>query len=200
MGLWVTKQLRELPPIIYVGEVAALKRIHRDAGCLVIGAAVSLTDGWCAIVDALPALAEVAQRFGSPPVRNSGTLCGNLANGSPIGDAAPILMALSAELELRCGNATRRIPLERFYLGYMRKDLAPGEFVVSVSIPLPSAHHRIASYKVSKRIDQDISALCAAFVIGIEGGRVSSARIWARRGMPRPSRRRPAASRGTFSP
>lgn len=177
VGLWVTKQLRELPPIIYVGEVAALKRIHRDAGCLVIGAAVSLTDGWCAIVDALPALAEVAQRFGSPPVRNSGTLCGNLANGSPIGDAAPILMALSAELELRCGNATRRIPLERFYLGYMRKDLAPGEFVVSVSIPLPSAHHRIASYKVSKRIDQDISALCAAFVIGIEGGRVSSARI-----------------------
>ncbi len=177
VGLWVTKQLRDLPAIVYIGEVAELKRIQHDSGRLVIGAAVSLSDAWGAIVENMPPLAEVAQRFGSPPVRNSGTLCGNLANGSPIGDAAPILMALGAELELRCGNAMRRVALEHFYLGYMRKDLAPGEFVVSVSIPLPSAHHRIASYKVSKRIDQDISALCAALVIGIEGGRVSSARI-----------------------
>jgi xanthine dehydrogenase small subunit len=177
VGLLVTKQLRELPAIVYIGEVAELKHIQRESGRLVIGAAVSLSDAWRAIVEELPALAEAAQRFGSPPVRNSGTLCGNLANGSPIGDAAPILMALGAELELRCAASTRRIPLERFYLGYMRKDLAPGEFVVSVNIPLPSAHHRIASYKLSKRIDQDISAVCAAFVVGVEGGRVSSARI-----------------------
>ncbi len=108
-------------------------------GGLVIGAAVSLSEGWSAIVGAYPQLAELAQRFGSPPVRNSGTLCGNLANGSPIGDAMPVLIALGAEIELRRGSVSRRLPLEQFYLGYQRKDLAPGEFIVSVRVPQPRA-------------------------------------------------------------
>ena len=177
VGLWVTKQLRELPAIIYLGEVAELKQIRHEAAGIVIGAAVSLSDGWAAIVAAFPQLAELAQRFGSPPVRNSGTLCGNLANASPIGDSMPALIVLGAELELRCGPHTRRLPLERFYLGYQRKDLASGEFIVSVTVPPPRAGQLLASYKVSKRIEQDISAVCAAFAVQLEHGKVRAARI-----------------------
>jgi xanthine dehydrogenase small subunit len=110
-------------------------------------------------------------------VRNSGTLCGNIANGSPIGDAMPVLIALGAEIKLRRGSHTRHLPLERFYLGYQRKDLASGEFVVSVSVPAPRAGQKLASYKLSKRFDQDISAVCAAFLVDQEGDRIGAARI-----------------------
>lgn len=177
VGLWVTKLLRDLPSIVYLGEVAELKHVRRELGGLVIGAAVSLSEGWSAIVGAYPQLAELAQRFGSPPVRNSGTLCGNLANASPIGDAMPVLIALGAELELRRGSGSRRLPLEQFYLGYQRKDLAPGEFIVSVRVPQPRAGEWVASYKLSKRFDQDISSVCAAFAVQVHAGSVSSARI-----------------------
>jgi xanthine dehydrogenase small subunit len=194
VGLWVTKQLRELPPIVYLGEIAELRTARHEGGRLSIGAAVSLTDAWSALVAAFPPLAEQANRFGSPPVRNSGTLCGNLANGSPIGDSIPVLIALGAELELRRGGAVRRLPLEKFFLGYQRKDLAPGEFVVSVSVPAPRAELRLASYKVSKRFDQDISALSAAFAVQVEGGRVAAARL-AFGGMAAVAARAPATER-----
>jgi xanthine dehydrogenase small subunit len=202
IGLWVTKQLRDLPPIIYIGAVSELKHICRAAGVLEIGAGVSLTEGWSALVAELPQLAEMAQRFGSPPVRNAGTLCGNLANGSPIGDALPVLIALDAELELRRGVRTRRLALEQFYLGYQRTALEPGEFVVAVRVPLavvaqPSHDARpqiaagspapvqtqprdarwMAAYKVSKRFDQDISAVAVALVVQLSQGCVVDARI-----------------------
>jgi xanthine dehydrogenase small subunit len=177
IGLWVTQQLLELPSIIYIGEVTELKRIRSDAAGILIGAAVPLTEAWAAIVSAHPALAELALRFGSPPVRNSGTLCGNIANGSPIGDAMPALIALDAEIELRRGGHTRRLPLDQFYLGYQRKDLSAGEFIVSVSVPAPRPGLRLASYKLSKRYDQDISAVCAAFAVEHNGDRITAARI-----------------------
>jgi xanthine dehydrogenase small subunit len=177
VGLWVTKQLRELPPLIYLGEVAELQRISQRSDTIVIGAAVPLTDAWDAIVALYPDLRELGERFGSPPVRNSGTLCGNLANGSPIGDALPVLVALGATLELRAGSQTRHVPLERFYLGYRRKDLARGEFVAAVHIPRAVAGAWVASYKLSKRIDQDISAVCAGFVVAVQGERIVTARI-----------------------
>jgi xanthine dehydrogenase small subunit len=177
VGLWVTKQLRELPPIVYLGEIAGLKQMSGDAAGIVIGAAVALTDAWDALAAAYPQLAELAQRFGSPPVRNSGTLCGNLANGSPIGDAMPALIALGAELRLRRGAQTRQLALEDFYLGYQRTALQPGEFIAAVSVPQPRAGQWVASYKLSKRIDQDISAVCAGFAVRCEGERVVAARI-----------------------
>ena len=194
VGLWVTKQLRDLPPIVYLGAVEELKTIRRDAARIEIGAAVSLAQGWGALVEAFPALAEQAQRFGSPPVRNAGTLCGNLANGSPIGDALPVLIALDAELVLRRGASTRRLPLERFYLGYQRKDLAPGEFIVSVTVPAPRPGQWLASYKLSKRFDQDISAISAAFAVQVDDGRIATARI-AFGGMAAVAARAPAAER-----
>ncbi|MBS0583161.1 MAG: xanthine dehydrogenase small subunit [Proteobacteria bacterium] len=178
IGLWVTKHLRELPTLVYLGDVRELQSVEtRTDGSLRIGAAVSLTDAWNAIVANVPALAELAQRFASPPVRNSGTLVGNIANGSPIGDAMPALIALGATIELRRGAATRTLTLEDFYLDYMKKDLARGEFVVAVNVPAPNAATRVASYKLSKRIDQDISAVCAAFAIEVAGERIAAARI-----------------------
>jgi xanthine dehydrogenase small subunit len=177
VGLWVTKHLRDLPPIIHIGEVAELQRIDSADGQLRIGAAVALADAWNAIVAGHPELAEVAQRFGSPPVRNSGTLCGNIANGSPIGDAMPALIALNAHVELRCGERSRELALEDFYLGYQRKALDPGEFVAAVTVPARHSEVALANYKWSKRIDQDISAVCAAFALRIDDGLVASARI-----------------------
>lgn len=177
VALWVTQQLRDLPHLVYLGEVAELQHVESTPEGLRIGAAVTLADAWAALVQAHPALAELAQRFASPPVRNSGTLCGNLANGSPIGDAMPALMALGAVLELRRGRAVRRLPLDEFYLGYQKKDLAPGEFISSVTVPPAKPGLRLASYKLSKRIEQDISAVCAAFAIELDGARVREARI-----------------------
>jgi xanthine dehydrogenase small subunit len=177
IGLWVTKQLRELPPLLYVGDVAELNRVSDLPQGLWIGAAVTMTEAWRALCSRFPALEEQAARFASPPIRNSATLCGNLANGSPIGDSIPTLIALGAELELRCASRVRRLPLEDFYLGYQKKDLAAGEFVTGVSIPPPAPAQLLASYKLSKRIDQDISAVCATFRVRTQGERVLDARL-----------------------
>ena len=185
IGLWVTKHLRDLPALIYVGDVAGLKYVrevvYEGGGMLKIGAAVSLTDACAAIVGRYPMLAELANRFASPPIRNSGTLCGNIANGSPIGDAMPILIALGASVLLQRGNTTRTLALENLYLGYQKKALQPGEFIVAVRIPLPLAAEartqRVASYKISKRFDQDISAVCSGYAMEISNGVIVSARI-----------------------
>jgi xanthine dehydrogenase small subunit len=177
VGLWVTKQLRDLPPILYIGDVAELSRIESRDGFLEIGAAVALTDAFAAIVGRHPALAEVANRFGSPPVRNAGTLCGNVANGSPIGDSMPALIALGAEVVLRHGARSRTVALEELYAGYRKTTLARGEFVTAVRVPPPREGSRVACYKVSKRFDQDISAVCAGIAVTLRGDVVAEARI-----------------------
>jgi xanthine dehydrogenase small subunit len=177
IGLWVTKHLRELPPLLFIGEVAELRQLRSTEDGLWIGAAVTLSDAWPALLVQHPELAEQGRRFASPPIRNSATLCGNLANGSPIGDSIPALIALGAELELRRGSRTRRLPLERFYLGYQKKDLLSGEFVVAVTVPAARAGRKLASYKVSKRVDQDISAVSATFAVVVRDHVVDEARL-----------------------
>ena len=177
IGLWVTKQLRALPDLIYLGEVAELKQMNEVGDMLEIGAVVRLSDAYAALVAHYPMLGELYRRFASPPIRNSGTLCGNLANGSPIGDSMPILIALGATLKLRLGSGTRALALEHFYLGYQKKALQPGEFVEAVCVPLPKPGRIVASYKISKRIDQDISAVCGAYALDIDNGRIVAARI-----------------------
>jgi xanthine dehydrogenase small subunit len=177
VGLWVTKHLRDLPAIIYIGDVTELNQVTRVGAALRIGAAVTLSDAWAALVSAYPQLAEQARRFASPPVRNSGTLCGNIANGSPIGDSMPALIALGARVELRRGSDTRSLPLEQFYLGYQKKDLAPGEFVAAVTVPAADPDLMFASYKLAKRFDQDISAVCTGFAVTTRDGVVVAARL-----------------------
>jgi xanthine dehydrogenase small subunit len=177
VGLWVTKHLRELAPILYIGEVAELGQVRRSDSELWIGAGVSLSDAWPALLVDYPELAEQARRFASPPVCNSGTLCGNIANGSPIGDSLPALLALGAEVEICSSRGRRRQPLDRFYLGYRKKDLASGELVTAVVVPRRKTEVRLASYKVAKRFDQDISAVCATFAVEVTDGRVGNARL-----------------------
>jgi len=174
VGLWVTKQLRELPRVIYLGNVSELKRIDTNARGIEIGAAVTLTDAVAAIVETFPEFAEMFRRFASVPVRNAGTLVGNVANGSPIGDSMPALIAIGARVKLRLGQQRREIALEDLYLDYMKNAMQPGEFIESVVIPARDAALQLRCYKLSKRFDQDISAVCAAFALRLDGGRVAA--------------------------
>ncbi len=172
VALWVTKGLRELSTVIHTGGVAALSAIRREAAHVEIGAGATLTDAIPAILAEYPELEEFFLRFASPPIRNAGTLGGNVANGSPIGDSIPVLLALDATLVLRRGEAVRELPLGDFYLAYRKTALAPGEFLVAVRIPRRRDRTVVRAYKVSKRFDQDISAVCAAFRLELDGAGV----------------------------
>ena len=177
IGLWVTKQFRDVGDLLFIGDVPELKRVERTPTRLSIGAAVSLEAGYAALCESYPELKEVWLRFASPPIRNAGTLVGNLANGSPIGDTAPMLMALGARLTLRKGERTREVPLDAFYLAYMKNQLEPGEFVQSVELTRREAGVRFRGYKISKRFDCDISAVSAGLLVRVDGGRVVEARF-----------------------
>jgi xanthine dehydrogenase small subunit len=170
VGLWVNKQFRDLGDVLYIGEVDELKRIGVVDDELRIGAAAPLEDAWSALAVHWPALGDVWRRFAGP-------LGGNIANGSPIGDGAPILMALDARLQLRRGIGTRVLSLDAFYVDYMKNRLEPGEFIEHIAVPLPSGAQRFRAYKISKRYDCDISALCAGLRVDVDGGVVTGARF-----------------------
>ena len=169
VGLWVNKQFRPLGDILYLGEVQTLKQVTEQNGELCIGAGASLESAWSALAQRFPALTDVWLRFGSPLIRNAGTMGGNIANGSPIGDSAPVLMALDATIELRKGSRVRRLPLHEFYLGYMKNQLETGEFVQGVAVPASVQSRQVRAYKISKRFDCDISAVCAGMSIELDG-------------------------------
>ena len=177
VGLWVTKQHRALATIIYLGEVAGLSTISEDAQGVQFGAAVRYGDALPALTSIHPDLGAMVRRLGGMQVRASGTIGGNIANGSPIGDMPPALIALGATLVLRRGEARRRLPLEDYFLAYGRQDRRPGEFVEAVIVPRPAPGSIYKLFKISKRFDQDISALCAAFALKVEDGVVTAARI-----------------------
>jgi xanthine dehydrogenase small subunit len=181
IGLWVTKQFKPLPDLIYIGDVAELKSVHEDNGFLHIGAGASLEAAWSALAQRWPGLQDVWLRFASPPIRNAGTMGGNVANGSPIGDCAPALIALDAVIVLRQGERLREMPLADFYTGYMKNRLERGEFVQALKLPLPShgsvAGRKLAVYKISKRFDCDITAVCAALSMALDGDSVSAVRF-----------------------
>ena len=175
VGLWVTKGLRDLGPMAFLGGVMGLATITRQDDTLRIGAGVTITDLLAAANPLHPAFAELLRRFASPQIRNAATIGGNIANGSPIGDAPPALIALGATLHLRKGATRRAMPLQAFFLDYRQQDRLPGEFVEAVTLPTQAPALRC--YKISKRFDQDISALCGCFNVTLAQGRVASARI-----------------------
>ena len=177
IGLWVNKQFRDLPHLIHVGEVDAMKRIAERDGVLAIGAGAPLEDAWQALAARIPSLTDVWLRFASPPIRHAGTMGGNVANGSPIGDSAPVLMALDAGVVLRRGGRQRTLPLADLYVDYMTNRLEPGEFVEAITVPLPAAATAVRAYKLSKRFDCDISAVCAGLAVTLDGGTVRDARF-----------------------
>ncbi len=175
VGLWVTKRLQDLENVVFLADVAELKEIRVRSDFIRVGAMVRVNALRELMAEHHPQLAAMLARYGSEQVRNAGTIGGNIANGSPIGDGPPALIALGAELILRMKNKRRRVALEDFFIDYGRQDLRAGEFVEWILIPRQP--DRLRCYKISKRFDQDISALLGCFNIVVEDGRVASARI-----------------------
>ncbi len=177
VGLWVTKFMRDIAPVVFIGGLDGLQEIREQDGVISIGAGVSYTGAFELLAKRIPALGALIDRIGGEQVRNMGTIGGNIANGSPIGDTPPPLIALGATLTLRRGSARRTIPLEDFFIDYGKQDRAPGEFVEAVHVPVPDAASRFAVWKISKRRDEDITAVLGAFDLRIADGRVEAARI-----------------------
>lgn len=175
VGLWVTKGMQDIRPAIFLGQVTDLRGITVSDTEIHIGAMTTLAELRTAVAPLHPSFAELIRRYGSEQVRNAATLGGNIANGSPIGDSPPPLIALGATLHLRRGDARRTLPLEDYFRDYGKQDRRPGEFVEAVSFPRQPDRLRV--WKVSKRFDQDISALCGAFSITVINGTVTAARI-----------------------
>ena len=175
VGLWVTKGLREIGPLAFLSGCRDLRGVEVTESAIRLGACVTIAEFLALMRDHHPHFAAMLSRFGSAQVRAAATIGGNIANGSPIGDGPPALIALGATLHLRRGNARRSLPLEAFYLDYGRQDRAPGEFVEAVT--LPRQPDTLRCYKLSKRHDQDISALCGCFNLTLGEGRIARARI-----------------------
>jgi xanthine dehydrogenase small subunit len=177
IGLWVTKQHRELETVVYLGEVGGFAEIRESDAHLEIGGAATFSAAMPAIVEHYPLLDEMLCRFASPPIRNTATLGGNVANGSPIGDSMPALMAAGASIVIRSAAGSRELALDDFYHDYQVNDLRPGEFIERIRLPLPGPGTSLHCYKLSKRFDQDISAVCAAYRLELEDDCVKSIRI-----------------------
>ena len=177
VGLWITKQLREVPRIVHTGRVDSLHVVRETDNRVEIGAAATYAEAEEALGRIDPDVGEMLRRLGSKQVRATGTVGGNIANGSPIGDSPPVLIALGATIELRHRDARRTLALEDFFLDYGRQDRAAGEILTRIVVPKLRDDEHFRCYKISKRFDQDISALLGAFRLRIRRGRIADARI-----------------------
>jgi len=177
VGLMVTKQHRDLGVLIYLGNVRELQQIAERDGNLHIGAGVTYARAIDHIARHYPDFGAIIRRIGATQVRNQGTIGGNIANGSPIGDSPPCLIALGAGLKLRRGAESRIIDVEDYFLAYGKQDLRAGEFIEEIILPLPEENQQFIAYKISKRLDQDISALCMGMSFHQDGERQRDVRI-----------------------
>lgn len=178
VGLWVTKFMRSIGPVIFIGHLQELKRIAENDSELRFYAGVSYSEALPLLAQYFPGMSELWDRVAGEQIRNMGTIGGNIANGSPIGDTPPPLIALGAKLHLRRGEHRREIKLEDYFLAYGKQDRQPGEFVESVTVPHLPAGEQFAVYKISKRREEDISTLCGAFRVFVnDAGTVGMARI-----------------------
>ena len=179
VGLWVTRQHKQYAQILDVTRAAELRQIQQDAHHITIGAAVTLTNAFAALTAQWPQLHSFATRFAGLPVRNSGTLGGNVANGSPIGDSMPLLIALRAQVVLASVRGERAMALEDLYTGYRQNVMAPDELLARIVVPRPGVTEVLRAYKISKRFDDDISAVCLVINLDIEADVVRRASIGA---------------------
>ncbi|MBH0236563.1 xanthine dehydrogenase small subunit [Methylobrevis albus] len=177
VGLWVTKQMRSLPKIIHLGRVLGMDRVEDAGNAVLIGAAATYDEVAPHMAAIDPDLGEVFRRIGSKHVRSAGTVGGNVANGSPIGDTPPMLIALGAAVELRLGDDSRVLPVESYFIDYGKQDRRPGEFVAGLLVPKLAEDQVFRAYKISKRFDQDISAIMSAFRFTLDGGVITEARV-----------------------
>lgn len=177
LQLEITQQLRQLDLLVYTGRVAELKIMEEADGCLHIGAAVTYAEAKAVLCHHFPDLEELLARLGSRQIRNQGTLGGNVGTASPIGDIPPFLLATGAHLQLRSFSGSRELPVSEFFLDYRRTALRPGECIERILVPLPAQNELLRAYKISKRLDDDISALCGVFNLRIHEGTVTQARV-----------------------
>jgi xanthine dehydrogenase small subunit len=178
VGLWVTKQMRPLNPVVFINHLTDLQTITEDASGIVIGAGVTYAQALGVLEGRHPALGRLIDRIGGQQVRNMGTIGGNIANGSPIGDTPPALIALGADLTLRSATGSRTMRLEDYFIAYGKQDRNPGEFVEKITVPDAPEAAYFAVYKISKRRDEDISALLGAFYLALDAeGCVETCRI-----------------------
>jgi xanthine dehydrogenase small subunit len=177
VGLWVTKQHQTLPTTVSLDAVTDMSTVVETASTIQIGAGATYQDALPMLEHHYPDFGALIRRIGSRQIRNRGTIGGNVANASPIGDSPPALLALDATLILRRGDTSRSVKLDDFFTGYRRTVLARGEFIERIDVPLPEPGEMFRCYKVSKRFDQDISAVCAAFRLRLRDGIVSDIRI-----------------------
>lgn len=175
VGLWATKGLKDLNPVIFLGGIEALKQVEVTDSQIHVGAGVSIEMLRSILASDFPHFSEMLRRFASLQVRNAATIGGNIANGSPIGDTPPPLIALGTTLHLRRGDTRRQIALEDFFIDYGKQDRRPGEFIEALSIP--RRENALKVYKISKRFDQDISAVLAAIDITTDEGVITRARL-----------------------
>ncbi|KIQ02830.1 FAD-binding molybdopterin dehydrogenase [Agrobacterium tumefaciens] len=178
VGLWVTKQMRTLTCVIFINHLSELQSISVRDGGISIGAGVTYAHAFTHLAKHIPSLGRLIDRIGGQQVRNMGTIGGNIANGSPIGDTPPALIALGATLTLRSSTGSRTMPLENYFIDYGKQDRFSGEFVEKIFVPIPAPDTHCAIYKISKRRDEDISALCAAYHLKLDAeGTVEDIRI-----------------------
>ncbi|MFG6082093.1 xanthine dehydrogenase small subunit [Paracoccus litorisediminis] len=176
VGLWVTKFLKDISPAVFIGHLADLKRIEITPGQITIGAGVTYTEFEPFVLAHFPEALDYWRRIGGWQVRNAGTIGGNVANGSPIGETPPLLIALGATMTLRSAAGTRDVAVEDYFVAYGKQDRLPGEFVESIHVPL-KGDALIAAYKVSKRLHADITASAAAFRVETDGATIIDARV-----------------------
>lgn len=177
VGLWVTKFLRDISPVVFLSHLDELQRLDISDDTITLGAGVSYADSRDAMAADYPHLGPFWDRIAGWQIRSMGTIGGNVANGSPIGDTPPVLIALGALIILRKGDARRELPIEAFFIDYGKQDMAKGEFVESISVPRPAKGAIHAAYKISKRRDEDISSVCSAFNVTVEEDKITAARI-----------------------
>lgn len=177
VGLWVTKFLRDISPVVFLSHLDDLRQIKVTDDAITLGASVSYSDSQGVMSDDYPHLDAFWDRIAGWQIRSMGTVGGNIANGSPIGDTPPVLIALGASVTLRHGKTRRTVPIADFFIDYGKQDLAKGEFLESISVPRPAKGAIHAAYKISKRRDEDISSVCAAFNVTVENGTITAARI-----------------------
>lgn len=191
LGLLITKQYRELDVVIAVDRVPELKDIDETDEGLLLGAAVTYAEALPALDRLAPAFGRLVRRIGSRQIRALGTIAGNIANASPIGDSLPPLLALEAEVRLRSVRGARTVPLKDFVTGYRVTAAEPGEVIEAVFIPRVPSGATLYTYKIAKRYEQDISTLSASFLLTIKDGTVAGIRA-AFGGMAATAKRAPA--------
>ncbi|MEJ8475923.1 xanthine dehydrogenase small subunit [Roseibium algae] len=192
VGLWITKSLRDLPKIIWLGRIQGLDRVEESTAGVLMGATATYQTSELAMSRLSPDMGALWRRIGSKQVRASGTVGGNVANGSPIGDTPPALIVLGTTLELQAKDSSRTLPLEKFFVDYGKQDRQPGEFVTGLFVPRPAPNQIFRCYKISKRFDQDISSVLGAFLFTVMNNKITEARI-AFGGMAATPKRAPGA-------